>query len=257
MASSESSGSGQKKGKESYLSKWRNDPANYDVWYAAAFSEEARAKSKGKHLAWLAKPGSREILAKGAKNHVCTEEERANRSKAHKGKKKSPEHLKRLQEGHALWRERFKQEHGYDWNVKIHKGRKQTEAWKEVKVAKLRGTKRSPEFCADQSKRLRETFAAAGAADSHSEYSYMFTRYIRKQIRTRDGHTCCLCGKTRKDNSRALPVHHIDYNKANDDEMNLITLCDACHVTTNVLSTRAFYSQFLRDFLIVTYRLVA
>ena len=30
-----------------------------------------------------------------------------------------------------------------------------------------------------------------------------------------------------------LVIHHIDYNKMNNDESNLITLCKVCHGKTN------------------------
>lgn len=32
---------------------------------------------------------------------------------------------------------------------------------------------------------------------------------------------------------RVLSIHHIDYNKENCSESNLITLCNQCHARTN------------------------
>ena len=49
------------------------------------------------------------------------------------------------------------------------------------------------------------------------------------KIRRRDKQVCKYCGKTRKENKRKLDVHHIDFDKTNCSEENLITLCRACH----------------------------
>lgn len=56
-------------------------------------------------------------------------------------------------------------------------------------------------------------------------------KLLKAWIRERDGHRCFICGQT--ESRRLLPVHHIDYIKANIDPSNLITLCDPCHAKTN------------------------
>lgn len=53
-------------------------------------------------------------------------------------------------------------------------------------------------------------------------------RKIRKTILKRDKNKCKLCPKTND-----LAVHHIDYNKKNNKEINLITLCHNHHSQTN------------------------
>jgi len=55
---------------------------------------------------------------------------------------------------------------------------------------------------------------------------------LRDRIRARDGHQCQICGKTQKEGEKKLPVHHIDYDKMNSSELNLITLCNSCHSKT-------------------------
>lgn len=59
-------------------------------------------------------------------------------------------------------------------------------------------------------------------------YSPEWINSLRKRIRRRDNLQCQLCS-TR---TRPLHVHHIDYNKANCQDSNLITLCDVCHKKT-------------------------
>lgn len=60
---------------------------------------------------------------------------------------------------------------------------------------------------------------------------------IRKSILSRDKHICSICGKE-GDN-----VHHIDYNKDNNEEYNLTTLCHTCHSATNI-HNRYFWISF-------------
>ncbi len=64
-------------------------------------------------------------------------------------------------------------------------------------------------------------------------YPFEFTKQLKESIRERDNHICQLCGKTEQENGRKLDVHHIDYNKENLDENNLISLCRNCHSKTH------------------------
>lgn len=59
-------------------------------------------------------------------------------------------------------------------------------------------------------------------------YSSEWTERFKEQIRNRDNYTCQLCNKKKK-----LSVHHINYNKKNCKENNLISLCTKCHNKTN------------------------
>jgi hypothetical protein len=63
-------------------------------------------------------------------------------------------------------------------------------------------------------------------------YSYEF-RIIRNKIRKRDNSQCQYCGLLEANHKRELCVHHIDYNKENNTDSNLITLCIPCHLDTN------------------------
>lgn len=63
-------------------------------------------------------------------------------------------------------------------------------------------------------------------------YPKEFNPTLRHQIRKRDNFTCQNCGK-HQDNTGTLHVHHIDYNKFNNDPLNLIALCVTCHGQTN------------------------
>ena len=47
---------------------------------------------------------------------------------------------------------------------------------------------------------------------------------LKKKIRVRDGFICIKCGR------KGLDIHHIDKDKNNNKEENLITLCHKCHM---------------------------
>ena len=53
---------------------------------------------------------------------------------------------------------------------------------------------------------------------------YGFTDKLKKEIKDRDDNLCVLCGSTQR-----LQIHHIDGHYCNNDERNLITLCQKCH----------------------------
>ncbi len=64
---------------------------------------------------------------------------------------------------------------------------------------------------------------------SFGEYGLEFDYTLKRKIRRRDTWTCQDC-KTKKGE---MIVHHIDYDKKNNRENNLITLCRSCHSKTN------------------------
>ena len=68
-------------------------------------------------------------------------------------------------------------------------------------------------------------------------YNPKFTRSLKHFILERDKFKCQVCDMTQKEHlleyNSSLEVHHIDYDKMNCKENNLITLCKSCHVRTN------------------------
>lgn len=64
---------------------------------------------------------------------------------------------------------------------------------------------------------------------SFEPYSRSWTDELRQKIKERDNFTCNICNQSQL----VLNVHHIDYNKQNSNEENLITLCRSCHTRTN------------------------
>ena len=62
---------------------------------------------------------------------------------------------------------------------------------------------------------------------SHEPYPYYFRETLKRKIRTRDSFICQYCGKW------GNSIHHIDYNKNNCEENNLITVCKPCNTKAN------------------------
>jgi hypothetical protein len=58
------------------------------------------------------------------------------------------------------------------------------------------------------------------------EYGPEWTEELRERIRERDGRQCVSC-LTR---DTTLQVHHVDGNKADSSDGNLVTVCAACHL---------------------------
>jgi hypothetical protein len=64
-------------------------------------------------------------------------------------------------------------------------------------------------------------------------YPTVFNYELRSYIRNRDDYICIICKLPESAFNRNLDVHHIDYNKENCQEDNLISLCQNCHQHTN------------------------
>ena len=72
---------------------------------------------------------------------------------------------------------------------------------------------------------------------SFEPYSLEWTEELKEEIHKRDKFKCQYCGITQKEHfkkyNQKLHVHHIDYNKKDCKENNLITLCISCNSKAN------------------------
>lgn len=68
-------------------------------------------------------------------------------------------------------------------------------------------------------------------------YKWDFNNKLKIKIRKRDDFICRLCGLKESDliikKGCGLAIHHIDYDKENTKENNLISLCNKCHGYTH------------------------
>lgn len=68
---------------------------------------------------------------------------------------------------------------------------------------------------------------------SFEPYGIQFNKELKESIRNRDNFTCRECEYTQEQLGYKLSIHHIDYNKRNNNKNNLISLCRVCHSQTN------------------------
>jgi hypothetical protein len=68
---------------------------------------------------------------------------------------------------------------------------------------------------------------------SFEKYPLLFNEQLKEKIRARDNFICQICGVPELEFTEKLQVHHIDYEKNNLKEDNLISLCFLCHLKTN------------------------
>lgn len=66
---------------------------------------------------------------------------------------------------------------------------------------------------------------------SNLPYAFEFNEQLKDFVRQRDDFTCQFCGIS--ENSKTHDVHHIDYDKKNSCEINLILLCKSCNARAN------------------------
>lgn len=69
---------------------------------------------------------------------------------------------------------------------------------------------------------------------SFEPYGLEFNNDLKEVIRNRDRRKCQLCNITELDYGELLSIHHMDYDKKNNNPNNLITLCRRCHAKTNI-----------------------
>ncbi len=81
---------------------------------------------------------------------------------------------------------------------------------------------------------------------SFEPYSHEFNKFLKTKILKRDNYKC-QNHNCNIENSRMLHVHHIDYNKKNNNENNLITLCIICHTRTNGKNNRECHIKYYQN----------
>ncbi len=107
----------------------------------------------------------------------------------------------------------------------------------------------------EQSKRkISLTKGGTGVPYEFNKYPEEFYR-VRYWIFKRDNHICQNCNITEKEyliiHNRKLEIHHIDYNKQNSNENNLITLCRKCNMGAN--HNRTYWRDFYKNKIGVIY----
>lgn len=80
---------------------------------------------------------------------------------------------------------------------------------------------------------------------SREPYPLGFDNGLKAYIRERDDYTCQVCSITEVDYGATLCCHHINYNKKDISEDNLISLCQPCNVKANF--DRVYWQEFFKE----------
>lgn len=112
-------------------------------------------------------------------------------------------------------------------------------------------------YCSRECADLAHSFLMRGEGNtnyvdgnSHRRHPYEFNSRLKKIIRLRDKYACQVCGEIEGvDYDKALDVHHISYNKNDNEKSNLISLCNVCHSRTN--GKRDYWKERLSNLLSV------
>lgn len=178
-------------------------------------------------------------------------EEKAKEIKRRMGKSISKTRLLLFKEGKLVTWNKGKKV-GTAWNKGVHmwetrehpkgmKGHKQTEYQKKRNSEFFKNWwKEHPEQREVLSKRMKEDNPNKEGLSGEKNpnwrggiqnfpYGPEFTPELKYFIKRRDNGECKLCG----DEDTKLVVHHINYDKQNNDLENLITLCNRCNSKVN------------------------
>src|SRR3972149_1218555 len=144
-------------------------------------------------------------------------------SKAKKGIKRTEETIQKIKDNHAD----FSGENGPMFGKKFTKIHRQKIAKTRIEKGLAKG-KNNPFYGIRKFGKENPNW---NNGSSFEPYSPEFSKEKKKQILERDNYECqnpnydCL-------EITDLHIHHIDYNKQNNNPENLITLCNSCHSKT-------------------------
>lgn len=128
-------------------------------------------------------------------------------------------------------------------------GKHHTGEWRLQRSEETRGEK-NPFYGKKHTKKVglkKEKHPNWKGGISKEPYNQEWTKELRDRIRNRDNHICQLCMIKESDLKKKLTVHHIDYDKKNCDEGNLIALCHSCNIKVNY--NRVFWTGFITGFI--------
>lgn len=172
-------------------------------------------------------------MLRGRKHGPMSEEQKKKVSISHMGIRPSEETRKKLSES--------------------HRGHTITEETRKRMLEAQQNRNYSPEYRLQRAERMRgdKNYFWEGGKTVEI-YSIEFSNELRGQVRKRDNRKCQCCFKHQDELKNKLDVHHVDYNKKNNNQNNLISLCRVCHAKTNSKRPEwtAYFQRILGTYLI-------
>ena len=171
----------------------------------------------------------------------CSEETKLKMSLSKKGVRKpirTSEHIKKL----SMARRGKKDLKGSETKKRLYKEGKLVNPNRGKKMSEEQKKNISKSMKGKPSKLNLEKHPNWRGGKSFEPYGIDFNKQLKLKIRKRDNYRCqecfrhqdelflkCKDGKVIK---YSLDIHHIDFNKKNNNESNLLSLCRPCHMQT-------------------------
>jgi hypothetical protein len=113
--------------------------------------------------------------------------------------------------------------------------------------------KNHPEFIEKMSQLAKSRYGGSGnpnwnGGTSFFPYPFVFNNDLKEYIRNKFGRICVGCEKIETDFDKRLDIHHIDYNKQNCSESNLVPVCRTCNGKAN--SNRSYWKEYYSNFVV-------
>mgnify|MGYP001769095534 CR=1 FL=1 len=167
------------------------------------------------------------------KNHsICMKEKWEDieyKNKVMQAKKENKSYEKSKEKVSTTIKELWKDE---DYRTMMMQARQQKKSYQKTSD-KLRNHWKDPEFALRYS---GENHYNWQGGISKEPYSQVWSEDLKEKVRKRDGYICQVCflpeSVLQNNFRKKLCVHHIDYDKKNCNEENLISLCTSCHTKT-------------------------
>ncbi len=183
------------------------------------------------------------FISEANKKRECTEETRKKQSRAKKGKKLTEEHKENIR---IKSKGRKQTEEAKQKIKEGNRGKIVSEESKQKNSNSHKGKKASKETIQKMSdKRKMNKNPNWNGGSSFEPYSPEFNKELKQLILERNNYKCQ--NPNCDGNHKKLHVHHIDYDKTNNDPKNLITLGVSCHAKTNGKNNRTYWTEFYQN----------
>jgi len=123
-----------------------------------------------------------------------------------------------------------------EWKKNVTKAKQGKKLSKKHKQ-KISESHKGLKLSGETKRKLSLLKGGTGIPHENSVYPGEFNNILKEEIRVRDNFKCQYCGMTQEEHfekyGKNIEVHHIDYNRFNCKEDNLITLCKQCNISAN------------------------
>ncbi len=174
------------------------------------------------------------LISEKQKGEEKSESMRKNMSEGGKGKKLSEEHKNKIGKSN---RENYTEERKKKISLK-NKDKKMTQEQRKNISESKKGDK-NPMYG-----KYGELNPNWNNGSSFKPYAPEFNKKLKQSILERDNYTCQCPDCEHKSNK--LVIHHIDFNKQNNNPENLIALCNSCHGKT-FGKDRQYFTEFYQN----------